>query len=83
MATIEQLKKNGEIIYPVTIPEAVIDSTGVTLKEQLNVRNIGAVSTDENIEEPNFPKYATEEYVNEVIANAIYNSLNADYYGEE
>lgn len=48
------------------------------LKQEVGKRNVGAEDTDESVEEPE-DKYASIEFVNTKIANAITNELNADF----
>lgn len=84
MAEIIQIERDGVIQYPITKPECVIDENGKNLKTQLTELstevgkcNVGAVDTNESVEEPE-DKHATIEYVNNAIAAAITTTLNEE-----
>ena len=60
-----------------------ISSTGggyddAELRELIAMRNVASVDTNESVDEPMFPQYATEEYVDNAITNAITNTLNTE-----
>jgi hypothetical protein len=36
MAEIVQIKKDDKVVYPITIPEAIVDKNGITLEQKLS-----------------------------------------------
>lgn len=75
--TAELKKKQDKITDLATIRSGA--AKGATaLQEEQYKGTVGAIDTSESVEDPNV-EYATTQYVNEAIASAIMNTINANY----